>query len=189
MTSGPSAEALGSSAEASIVTLACAGDRRAFEELVRRRQASIRSLLRRLCRDPALADDLAQETFMRAWRTIGSLRSARAFGAWLRQIAVTAWLGHLRGGERFTTLDDAHEPATPPAGLEAMDLDAALGALNPRARLCLVLSYQEGLTHDEIADVTRMPVGTVKSDIARAKARCRELLSAYQPAAPRNAHD
>ena len=180
MKSGLSVDALGSSAEASIVTLACAGDRHAFEELVRRRQASIRGLLRRLCRDAALADDLAQETFMQAWRTIRGLRSARAFGAWLRQIAVNAWLRHRRGSEDFTNLEEAHELTSLPATLESMDLDAALSALHPRARLCLVLSYHEGMTHNEIAAVTRMPLGTVKSDIVRATARCRELLSAYR---------
>ena len=180
MNSGLSADSLGSSAEASIVTLACAGDRRAFEELVRRRQASIRSLLRRLCRDSALADDLAQETFMQAWRTIRGLRSARAFGAWLRQIAINAWFRHHRGSEKFTSLEEAHEPMSLPALLESMDLDAALSGLHPRARLCLVLSYHEGMTHGEIAAATQMPVGTVKSTIARATAHCRELLSAYR---------
>jgi RNA polymerase sigma-70 factor, ECF subfamily len=173
-----SADAL-RAAEASIVTLACAGDPHAFEELVRRRQSYIRSLLRRLCRDSALADDLAQETLMQAWKTIQSLRSAQAFGAWLRQIAVNTWLRHQRGSEKFTNLDEAHEPTSLPALFESMDLDAALSVLHPRARLCLVLSYHEGMTHNEIATVTKMPVGTVKSDIFRATARCRELLAAY----------
>jgi RNA polymerase sigma-70 factor (ECF subfamily) len=178
--SGLSADALGRSAESSIVLLACAEDPHAFEELVRRRQGSIRSLLRRLCRDAELADDLAQETFMQAWRTIRGLRSAPAFGAWLRQIAVNAWLRHQRGSEKFTNLDEAHEPTSLPAPFEAMDLDAVLSVLHPRARLCLVLSYHEGMTHNEIAAAIQMPVGTVKSDIARATARCRELLSAYR---------
>jgi RNA polymerase sigma-70 factor (ECF subfamily) len=178
--SGLSTDALGSSAEASIVTLACAGDQQAFAELVRRRQTAIRGLLRRLCRDATLADDLAQETFMQAWRMIRSLRSSRAFGAWLRQIAVTAWLRHQRGSEKFTILEERHEPTSRPSTHEAVDLDAALSLLHPRARLCLVLSYHEGMTHNEIAAVTHMPVGTVKSDILRATARCRELLSAYR---------
>jgi RNA polymerase sigma factor (sigma-70 family) len=175
-----SADALGSSAEASIVTLACAGDRHAFEELVRRRQSSIRSLLRRLCRDSTLADDLAQETFMRAWRTMRGLRSAPAFGAWLRQIAVNVWFRHQRSSEKFTSLEEAFEPTSPAALHESLDLDATLSILHPRARLCLVLSYHEGMTHSEIAAVTQIPIGTVKSDIVRATARCRALLSAYR---------
>ena len=180
MKSRLSADALSSSAEASIVTLACAGDRHAFEELVRRRQSSIRSLLRRLCRDSTLADDLAQEAFMQAWRTIRGLRSALAFGAWLRQIAVNVWFRHQRSSEKFTSLEEPYEPTSPPAHLESMDLDAALSILHPRARMCLVLSYHEGMTHSEIAAATHIPIGTVKSDILRATARCRELLSAYR---------
>jgi RNA polymerase sigma-70 factor (ECF subfamily) len=175
-----SAVALGAAAEASIVTLACAGDRLAFDELVRRRQSSVRGLLRSLCRNSVLADDLAQETFMQAWRTIRNLRSAAAFGSWLRQIAVSAWLRHGRDTEPFTMLEDANEQTSRPVIVESMDLDAVLSTLHPRARLCLILSYHEGMTHSEIAAVTRLPIGTVKSDIARATARCRELLSAYQ---------
>lgn len=180
MKSTLSAPALGASAEASVVTLACAGDRLAFEELVRRRQSSVRGLLRRLCRDSALADDLAQETFMHAWKRIRSLRTAAAFGPWLRQIAVNAWLRHARDADRFAMLEDAHEQTSLPVIVESMDLSAVLSALHPRARLCLVLSYHEGMTHGEIAAVTGLPIGTVKSDIARASARCRELLSAYR---------
>jgi len=175
-----SGAALDAASEASVVTLACAGDRAAFGQLVRRRQPAVRGLLRRLCRDSALADDLAQETFMQAWRTIGNLRSASAFGSWLRQIAVNVWLRHQRDTDSFTTLEDAQEPASRAVIVESADLDAALSTLHPRARLCLVLSYHEGMTHSEIAGVTRLPIGTVKSDIARAAARCRELLSAYQ---------
>jgi len=110
---------IGASAEASVVTLACAGDRLAFEELVRRRQSSVRSLLHRLCRNPALADDLAQEAFMQAWRAIRSLRSAAAFGSWLRQIAVNAWLRHQRDTEQFAMLEDAHEPMHHPVTSKA----------------------------------------------------------------------
>jgi RNA polymerase sigma-70 factor, ECF subfamily len=137
-------------------------------------------LLRRLCRETALADDLAQETFMQAWRTIRGLRSAVAFGAWLRQIAVHTWLRHQRSTENFSSLEVGDEPTSIQTPSESMDLDAALSALHPRARLCLVLSYHEGMTHTEIAAATRIPVGTVKSDIVRATARCRAMLSAYQ---------
>jgi RNA polymerase sigma-70 factor (ECF subfamily) len=111
---------------------------------------------------------------------IRDLRSARAFGPWLRQIAVHAWLRSHRDSEKFTNLEAAHEPTSLPVLHESLDLDAALSVLQPRARLCLVLSYHEGMTHNEIAAVTQMPVGTVKSVIVRATARCRELLSAYQ---------
>jgi RNA polymerase sigma-70 factor (ECF subfamily) len=87
---------LAAAAEATVVRLAALGDDAAFAELVRRRQSAIRSLLRRLCGESALSDDLAQQTFMAAWSQLAKLRQPAAFGGWLRQIAVNAWLAHLR---------------------------------------------------------------------------------------------
>lgn len=176
-----SAEMLASAAEASVVALACAGDQAAFEELVRRRQSSIRNLLCSLCRDMALADDLAQETFLQAWKHLRNLRVPNAFGGWLRKLAINAWRQHLRRKKDFDELiegkggDDVHAPST----VEGMDLNSALGTLAPSVRLCIVLSYQEGMSHSEIATVTQLPLGTVKSHIARGTARLRELLAAY----------
>jgi len=79
-----------------VVTLAMSGDDGAFTELVRRRQKRVRDLLRRLCGNHALADDLAQKTFVRAWRGIGALRDPGAFGGWLKRVAVSAWLAEAR---------------------------------------------------------------------------------------------
>ena len=78
------------------MTLAALGDDRAFAELVRRRQSTVRGMLRRLSGDATLADDLAQETFVQAWRTLSQLRNAGAFGGWLKQVAVRVWLQHAR---------------------------------------------------------------------------------------------
>ena len=88
MTSSRPCLALGQVAEATVVALAMSGDAAAFSELVRRRQSALRNLLRRLSRDPALADDLAQQAFVKAWRSLPKLRSVGAFGAWLRRLAV-----------------------------------------------------------------------------------------------------
>jgi RNA polymerase sigma-70 factor (ECF subfamily) len=172
---------LGSAAEASIVALARAGDQPAFEELVRRRQSSIRNLLRRLCHDTALVDDLAQETFLQAWMHLGSLREPNAFAGWLRQLAINSWRQHLRrhrasGKPAEMEADDA---VSMPATTERLDLDSALGALAPAVRLCIVLSYHEGMSHAEIVAATQLPLGTVKSHIARGTVRLRELLAAY----------
>ena len=90
------AAGLHSAAEAVVVVLAAAGDDAAFTELVRRRQSLIRSLLRRLCGQAALADDLSQQTFLQAWQRLHTLREPAAFGGWLRQIAVNTWFSHLR---------------------------------------------------------------------------------------------
>ena len=96
MTSNPPLVALGQVAEATVVALAMSGDRGAFCELVRRRQGPMRNLLRRLSRDAALADDLAQQVFIKAWRSLPKLRSVGAYGAWLRRLAINSWLEHVR---------------------------------------------------------------------------------------------
>jgi RNA polymerase sigma factor (sigma-70 family) len=177
---GSAADSLTSAAEANVVALACTGDHSAFAELVRRRQSSLRNLLRRLCRDVALADDLAQETFLQAWKQLRHLRSVGAFGGWLRQIAVNAWLQHARSSEWFTDFDNfSGEPATPSAYADRLDLDAALSRLPPQVRACIVLAYHEGMSHGEIASTTHLPLGTVKSHISRGTARLREVLAAY----------
>jgi RNA polymerase sigma-70 factor (ECF subfamily) len=80
----------------SVVALAMSGDDGAFGELVRRRQKRVRDLLRRLCGNHALADDLAQQTFVQAWRGIRALRDPGAFGGWLKRVAVNAWLAEAR---------------------------------------------------------------------------------------------
>lgn len=173
--------ALGAAAEALVVGLAIAGDDAAYGELVRRRQAQIRNLLRRLCRNPALADDMAQQSFLQAWRRIRTLQAPGAFGGWLRKIAVTTWLQHLRSN----TVDDSpeatrDEPAHEPTVAERLDLDRALAQLTPDVRLCIVLAHGERMSHREIAEVTDLPLGTVKSHITRGAARLRDLLRVYE---------
>lgn len=173
--------ALGSASEVAVVALAMSGDDAAYGELVRRRQSATRNLLRRLTRDPALADDLAQQTFVTAWKSIRNLKSPAAFGAWLRKLTVNCWLQQARGVKREVALGDsvlADAPSTPTVA-EQLDLDAALARLPPDVRLCIVLAYSEGMSHTEISDGTALPLGTVKSHIARGAARLREMLEAY----------
>ena len=177
---------LGEASEAAVAALAMSGDDAAFGELVRRRQGAIRNLLRRLSRDAALADDLSQQVFVLAWKSIRTLKSPSAFGAWLRKLAVNCWLQQLRARKQEVALDEAAldggplgEAAAMPAVTERLDLDAALARLPADARLCVVLAYSEGMSHAEISDSTSLPLGTVKSHIARGAARLRELLQAY----------
>jgi RNA polymerase sigma-70 factor, ECF subfamily len=167
--------------EAALVALAMHGDRGAFAKLVHRRQSWLRNLLRRLCRDHALADDLAQQAFMQAWRALPSLKSTAAFAGWLRRLAINAWLAHARSRHAEVSLEEAPEDAGrfPTIGL-ALDLDRALARLVPAERLCLVLAYTEGMSHTEISAETDIPLGTVKSHIHRGSARLRAFLDAYQ---------
>lgn len=161
------------------------GDRHAFAELVWRRQSWLRNLLRRLCRDSALADDLAQQVLLSAWRALPDLKSVAAFGPWLRRLAINAWLTHQRAAAPTTVplegealVAPAIGPATPAARL---DLDRSLARLAPDERLCVVLAYSEGMSHAEISAATSLPLGTVKSHIRRGTERLRTLLCAYEP--------
>jgi RNA polymerase sigma-70 factor (ECF subfamily) len=163
------------------------GDDAAFSELVRRRQGAVRGLLRGMAGSASVADDLAQEAFMQAWRKIRTLRTPAAFSGWLRQIAVNAFLRHVRRSGAL--LETAVEPEALAARKEAdtdleIDLQRALAQLRPVERLCVVLSYQEGLSHSEIVELTGMPSGTVKSHISRGAARMRETQNTETPPRP-----
>jgi RNA polymerase sigma-70 factor, ECF subfamily len=180
----PPTTRLANVAEAVVIALAAKGDDAAFSELVRRRQSSLRQLLRRLCRDATLADDLAQQSFLSAWRSLPKLTSPAAFGPWLRRVAINQWLQHIRSLRQ--SLADPEEdleslPAPDSSVEERLDLDAALAQLPPAPRLCTVLAYGEGMSHAEIAEVTGLPLGTVKSHITRGAARLRKQLRAYAP--------
>jgi RNA polymerase sigma-70 factor (ECF subfamily) len=164
-----------------VVRLAARGDRDAFEELVRRRQSWVRNLMRRLSRDAALADDLAQQVFIRVWRTIGQLQQPLRFPGWLKRLAVNVWLQYRRKSDVLAAseiLDDHDEPTNETAGA-AVDIDHALALLPDAVRLCIVLSYHAEMSHAEIAETTSLPLGTVKSHIRRGTERLQSLLSAY----------
>ena len=181
MESRLSAADLAAAADPLVIALACTGDARAFTELVKRRQGRVRKFMYHLCRRPALGDDLAQQVFLTAWRSITQLRAAAAFDGWLKRIMVTTWLEELRrqkisyAAEVAAEAMGSYRDTTP----ERLDLDAALALLPPDARLCVVLAYNEGLSHPEIVALTGLPLGTVKSHIARGAARLRETLAAY----------
>ncbi len=177
-----SREALARSAEALVAGLARTGDPDAFAELVSRRQAWIRNLLRRCCGDPQLADDLAQQAFLQAWRDIRKLRQPNRFGPWLKQLAVNVWRQHARRNDVMdsaSALDAQPGAAGDAAGL-GRDLDRALATLEPTPRLCVVLSYHEGLSHSEIAALTGLAPGTVKSHIRRGSQQLKTLLADYR---------
>ena len=180
MTPALPAGALAAANEVSIVLLAMNGDDAAYGELARRRQDAIRNLLRRLTRDGSLADDLAQQTFVHGWQSIRHLKSPGAFGGWLRKLAVNFWLQHARSSRQEVALDEDLRAEHPLSTLsQQLDLDAALAQLPRDVRLCIVLAYNEGMSHGEISQTTSIPLGTVKSHITRGSARLRELLHAY----------
>ena len=141
-------------------------------------------MLRRLSGDAALGDDLAQDAFVKAWQTLRQLREAAAFGGWLRQVAVTVWLQHARRKRvAFEAFDDREIP-TDESGAsigQRLDVESALARLRAPERLCLVLPYSEGMSQTEIAAIIRLPLGIVKSDIARGTTRLKQWFDVPVP--------
>ena len=168
-------------ADSLVIALAAAGDDTAFTEVLRRRQARVRKFMYHLCRDAALGDDLAQQVFVTAWRSLKQLRSAVAFDGWLKRIMVTTWLEEARRRKLHATteVDLADLAVRHDDAAVRMDLDTALAMLPTDMRLCVVLAYSEGLSHPEIVSLAGLPLGTVKSHIARGAARLREILADY----------
>jgi RNA polymerase sigma-70 factor (ECF subfamily) len=172
-------------------------DRHAFAELVRRHQSSVRACLRKLTAgNHALADDLAQETFVLAWRNVKSFRSEAKFSTWLYRIATNCWLADARKrketllGDRDAEIaesDDAADAAvetTPDharASVLRMDLERAMAALSEGERAAIVQCYHNDLTHEEAAYVLGMPVGTVKTHVLRGKQKLKAAMAAWAP--------
>jgi len=177
-----SAYQLGQTAESVVIALACTGDTAAFTEIVGRCHNRVRGFMRRLCNNPDLADDLAQQAFLKVWKSIRQLRTPGAFHGWLNKIMVSTWLEEIRRNKLDMTEMDDSMPVEAHSGspVERVDLDAALAQLPAPMRLCVVLAYNDGWSHQEISDATSIPLGTVKANIARGAAKIRSLLSDYK---------
>jgi RNA polymerase sigma-70 factor (ECF subfamily) len=169
-------------AESAVIAMAVAGDRLAFVELIHRRQHGVRRFMRQLCRDETLADDLAQQVFLRMWRSLRQLEALERFNGWLKQVMVSVWMDEVRQrrsripgvtAEKAAAAGARHSP-----GLER-DLEYALAQLEPRTRLCVVLAYSEGHSHSEIAILLAIPLGTAKSLVTRGAHELRSLLRDY----------
>lgn len=175
-------------ADAELITRTLASDdRAAFGELVLRHQSAVRNFLRHLTRgDAALADDLAQETFVQAYRGLARFRGEANFSTWLLGIAHNHWRNARRRQREHAPLDGAGAlefavAATTDTSDLRHDLDAALQQLSADEQLALHLGFQQGLSHGEIAALLDWPLGTVKTHLARSKEKLRHLLAAWNP--------
>ena len=163
-------------------------DRRAFEQLVRRHQGMVRAQLSRLLHgDEAAADDLAQETFLLAWRKLDQFRSDARFSTWLHRIAYSCFLQTCRTKSWAArhAQDDAmeHLPAPAHAMDLQLDLARAMQHLSTAEQAVLLHCVQLELSHEEAAYVLEMPLGTVKTHATRGKAKLKTWLSAWHEAA------
>jgi RNA polymerase sigma-70 factor (ECF subfamily) len=168
---------------------AAAGNRDAFDTLVRRYQSRIYQLTRILTRADADAEDLVQEAFIRAYRAIDRFRGESTFNTWLHRIAVNVIRTHAARRRRALPLTTAHDDDGEPMITRVMSgedlesavvrrrmIDQALATLSDDARLAVTLRDVQGLDYQEIALIVGVPIGTVESRIFRARRRLRPLL-------------
>ena len=160
-----------------------------FADVVRAHQGIVRGFLRRLCDADATADDLAQETFLKAKRALPGWRGDGSLASWLLRIAYREFLSFKRSRAGRTTLidvvdevDDGSQRRTDRT-LER-DVRRALAALSDDERACIAACFFDELTHEEAAAALELPLGTVKSHIARAREKLRGPLAAYAPPPP-----
>lgn len=148
---------------------AARGDRAAFAMLVEKYEAPLRSFLARAA-CPDIADDVAQEAFLKAWRAAGQYDGRARYSTWLTRIAWRCRLDRLRSEPPAESVEVAGVDA---AG--AADVRDMLARLSENERAALVLCEGHGWTHAEAAELLRLPLGTLKSTVARAKSKCRAM--------------
>jgi len=186
-------------ADADLVLKSQNGDPAAFEELVRNHQHMVHSLTYRMTGSLADAEDLAQETFIRAYEQIGSFRRASKFSTWLYRIAVNSCLNWRQSEARRFRLETscAEEFATRradgenPSGDRVNEVQTALLKLPAKQRAAVVLTVYDGLNHAEAAQVLACPETTVSWRVFAAKRKLKQLLAAGRaaPRAPLDRHE
>ncbi len=182
-----------------LATHAARGHEPAFRELLVRYERPVFSLVYRMVRDRTLAEDLAQEAFIRAFNAIGSYKTSYKFSNWILKIANNHTIDHLRkrrletvsidGSPHARTADEVSQSQLvieskgedPAQYVEHKELggqiEHAIGELREEYRTVIVLRHVEGYAYDEIAEIMELPLGTVKTYLHRARAELRESLA------------
>ena len=174
------------SPEQDLITLARRGDRLAFGELVQRHRDGVMNVVYRLCGDPDLAEETAQEAFIRAWQNLDRYKSEFPFRNWIYKIAVNLAYDALRRRKPQINIEEislqSHQ-GDPEQALESREraerVRQCVLALPPDSRSALVLREYEGLTYQEIAATLDIPLGTVMSRLSYARNRLRQALADY----------
>jgi RNA polymerase sigma-70 factor (ECF subfamily) len=172
------------SSDALLVAGARRGDMRAFERLYRMHSGRVYGLCLRMTRRTDAAEDCVQQTFVRAWRNLASFEGRSSFGTWLHRIAVNEVLSHARNhGTRdesdeasVTALDQRQTNDGPFDAADVVDVERALQALPEGARHAMVLQAIYGYSHEEVADMLGIAVGTCKAQVHRGRRLLRERL-------------
>ncbi len=174
--------------DSDLVRIAATGSQPAFAELVHRHAAMLRTHLRRMGAQGADADDMAQDAFIAAYEHLAEYRFDGPFSAWLKRIASRRYLKKLRANQKYLLVDDMTPYESPSSGAsegpKVHNLDAALARLRPAERLCVTLNFSGDLSHQDIADELKLPLGTVKSHIKRGLERLKAILAPQAQAEP-----
>lgn len=155
-------------------------DKRAFDKLVKKHQSAVRRFFMNLTLgDTALSDDLAQDTFIKAYTRLGSFRGMSGFSTWLHRIAYNVFYDYMRTRRQTDDIDSVAPTAMTGNGGDStlrMDLYSALKILKTDERTCITLQIVDGLPIDKITEITGMPAGTVKSHLSRGKQKLATFL-------------
>jgi RNA polymerase sigma-70 factor (ECF subfamily) len=181
--------------DATLVEQALAGSQDAYRVLVERHSRAVLTLVARMVRDQGVAEELAQDAFVKAFGALRSFDPSYKFTNWLLRIAHNVAIDHLRksrphvlsiddeasGRDMADVLTDERELSALDRAVQRdfrQDLEAALGALRPEFRRLVVMRYLEDMSYEDIAEVLGLPLGTVKSHLHRARAALGRLLVA-----------
>jgi RNA polymerase sigma-70 factor, ECF subfamily len=161
---------------------AAAGDTGAFEEIVRQHQSMVYSVACHFLRDPGRAEEIAQEAFLRLYQNLDRIESQAHLVQWLRKVTWRCAVDELRraGRGKETPLEETPEPAAPHRSGDVLlegRLQKLVASLPPRARMMIVLRYQEDLDLAEIAEILQVPLNTVKSGLSRALGVLRQKMN------------
>lgn len=172
--------------DSELIVAFLAGKQMAFAVLVRRYQSPIRQFLRRLAAgDHALADDMAQETFLKMFTSVASFRGDASMSTWLHTIAYRTFLRHVATNSRLEFVGDDEMPeamSVAPTAISDILMEQMMKHLSLNERLMVTLSFSAGMSHAEIAEVTKAPLGTIKSHINRATKKLARLLAGTEEA-------
>jgi len=159
-------------------------DNVAFSSLVEMHQGKIRAFLVRVSKSYDLADDLAQETFISAFRRLDTFQGKGSFQRWLFRIAYNCFMQHIRSSKRRDEVTDDYsiqyqllEENYESLSSQQMDMEKAMQQLNEQESASITLCHSYGHSHQEVADILQLPLGTVKSRILRGKAKLRKILA------------
>jgi RNA polymerase sigma-70 factor, ECF subfamily len=151
-------------------------DHRAYEKIVIKYQSDVRGLFIKLTNgNKALADDLAQDTFIRAYKYLSTFKATAGFATWLYRISYNVFIDHTKSLKKTDDIDGYDCISDDNKDVDSeIDMQNAIKVLNENEKVAILLHYDKGYSHTEIAKIMDIPLGTVKSNLLRAKEKLKK---------------